>query len=187
MTSPKLLILSGIALSTLAISACSTSGSKKVDFDDAKYWQRSSASSSLYLRGPKAQQMLHQDISQCTSDIKELNRIGEIRSAIPTTYNSGNELEGRTASQAELDHWDTPERDGYLYGEHLDYHDFETCMTFKGWERAEFLPYDDASLARQAYKDQYGKKKKTNMSNREYVTSINEPSPRAGGYPNTND
>ena len=185
MISPKLIILSGMALSTLTIGACTYSNPIKLE--NAKYWQRNSASSSLYLRGPKAQQMLHQDISHCTSDIKELQRLGEIRRAIPATYNTGNEQENRTASQEELDTWDTPERDGYLYGEHLEYHDFETCMTSKGWERAEYLPYDEAARARQKYKDQYSKRKKGIGSDREYVTSVNEPALEPGDYPNTND
>jgi len=175
MVSKKFIILSGIALSTLALTACGPL-SKKMDLEDARYWQRESASSSLYLRGPKAQQMLHQDLSNCTANIKELERLGEIRKAIPSNYNSDGELTS----------WDTPERDGYLYGEHLDYRDFETCMTSKGWERAEYLAYDDAARARDEYKNQYSKKKKSSLG-RENVTSINEPAPSPGKHPNTND
>lgn len=166
MNKKSLIILS--CLSFIGLSACST-GPK---IEDAKYWQRISASSALYMQGPKAQQMLHQDISKCVTDIGELEKLGEIRRAIPANYNSGNEIETRTSSQVELDQYDTPERNGYLYGEHLDYHDFETCMGAKGWERLEHLPYSQADLARKNYLERYGNKKKvTYGGDRENVTT----------------
>lgn len=155
-------------LSVLALSACS--GTPKIE--EAKYWQRNSASSALYLQGPKAQQMLHQNIATCVNEIKELERLGEIRRAVPANYNSGNEIETRSASQKDLDHYDTPARDGFLYNEHLDYHDFETCMGAKGWERVEHLPYSEADIARKDYLSRYGKKKKTSLGGRENVTTL---------------
>ena len=83
----KHLILSCFSL--LALSACSSlNPSAPPKIEDAKYWQRNSASSSLYLQGPKAQQMLHQNIATCVNEIKELERLGEIRRAIPANYNS---------------------------------------------------------------------------------------------------
>ena len=169
----KHLILSFSALATLSLTACSSflgGGSPKME--SAKYWQRSNASSALYLQGPKAQQMLHQDISRCVYEIRELERLGEIRRAVPATYNSGNEIEHRTIADKNLDKWQTPLRDGFLHSEHLDYHDFETCMGAKGWERVEHLPYDKAHLARQEYLGQYGSKKKSGFGNRENVTTL---------------
>lgn len=156
------------SLSLMALTACQTTPK----IEDAKYWQRSSASSALYMQGPKAQQMLHMDIATCVNEISELERLGEIRRSIPANYNSGNEIETRTASQQELDQYDTPERDGFLYAEHIEYHDFETCMGAKGWERLEHLPYDEADLARKEYLDKYGKKKKPKYGNRENVTTL---------------
>ncbi len=138
----------------IGLSACSSSPK----MEEAKYWQRNTASSALYLQGPKAQQMLHQDIATCVNEIKELNRLGEIRSAIPANYNSGNTIEKHTAAEQDLAGYDTPARDGFLYNEHLDYHDFESCMDGKGWERVEYLPYDKADIARQEYLNQYGAK-----------------------------
>lgn len=170
----KTLILSASALSMLGLTACSSllgGGSPKMEA--AKYWQRNNASSALYMQGPKAQQMLHQDLSRCVSEISELERLGEIRRAVPANYNSGNEIEKRTVADKHLDQWQTPLRDGFLYSEHMDYHDFETCMGAKGWERVEYLPYDKASLARQDYLDQYApKKKKKSFGNRENVTTL---------------
>jgi hypothetical protein len=173
-------------LSALSLAAC-TGNYQKIDMRDAEYWQRNSASSSLYLNGPKAQQMLHQDIARCTWEINELENLGEIREEIPANYYSGNTEENRTASQQELDHWDSPERDGYLLNEHLDYHDFETCMMAKGWERMEYMPHDVADRARQEYIDQYRKKKKSWYNDREYVTTLHPYSQNPPPYENTNE
>ncbi len=182
MISKKTLILSGLAASTVLMSACTYKQTKA-----PYYWQRASASSALYLQGPKAQQMLHQDIANCTAKLKELGRMGEIRRAIPTNYNSGNELGERTQSQKNLDEWDTPSRDGYLLNEHLEFHDFETCMISKGWERAEYLPFDDAARARADYENQYKKRKRNITSKEEYVRSVPPPATKPAAYQNTND
>lgn len=172
-----------VIIGALSLSACH--GPKK--FEEAKYWQRASASSALYLRGPKAQQMLHMDIADCTSDIKELHRLGEIRRAIPANYRNENDMEPRTVTDGTLDTWETPERDGYLYGEFLEYHDFETCMTAKGWERAEFLPYTEADLARKNYRDRYFKKKKKTFDGpRENVTTLYPPAQNPAPYEDLN-
>ena len=50
---------------------------------EPRYWQRSEASSAIYLRGPKAQQMLNQDIADCVTEIRELKRLGAIRYVTP--------------------------------------------------------------------------------------------------------
>ncbi len=155
--------------------------------EDAKYWQRKNASSALYLQGPKAQQMLHKGISECVTEIGELEKLGEIRRAVPSSYNSGNSIEIRTASQGTLDQWDSPDRDGYLYAEHLDYHDFETCMGAKGWERVEFLPYSAADKARDDYLKRYGKKLKRGKSSRENVTSLHTEKQTPPPYKNMNN
>jgi hypothetical protein len=176
MVKKTLLTLS--SLSVLTLTGChglGLGGAYTPQIENAKYWQRNTASSALYLQGPKAQQMLHQNIATCVNEIKELQRLGEIRRSIPANYNSGNEIEARTAPQQELDVWDTPERDGYLYGEHLDYHDFETCMGAKGWERIEHLPYDEADVARKAYLERYQTKKKMKkLGERENVTTLHK-------------
>jgi len=184
----KKIILSGLAVSTFIISGCGAPIGSNKKLETADFWQRSSASSALYLQGPKAQQMLHQDISRCSSDIKELERLGEIRRAIPAHYKSGNTLDDRTAAQAEMDQWETPMRDGYLRNEHLEYADFETCMISKGWERAEYLPHGEAKNARKDYKNNYlNKNKSRSLDNREYVKSVPEPEPSPAAYINTND
>ncbi len=182
-------ILLTSCISVLAISACGTSNYRKpVDMEDAKYWQRKNSTSALYLQGPKAQQILHKNIAGCVGDISELQKLGEIRRAIPANYNSGNTIDKRTASQETLDQWDSPERDGYLYSEHLEYHDFETCMNFKGWERVNFLPTSDIDKANQAYMDRYGRKGRGSTDgNRENVTTLDPVAQNPAPYENTNE
>lgn len=145
------LVLSSVAI--LGLAACDTMpDSTHIETKNGHYWQRTDASSAIYQRGPKAQQMLHRDIAKCVYEVKELQRLGSIRSNIPAdaTLNGGpipdpNTAAGRLASQ------DTPERDGYLYAEQTDFHDFETCMKTAGWDRVEYLPYTQSTEARAEY------------------------------------
>ncbi len=184
------LVISLISLTGL--SACHSLIPNSLDshpkFEDAAYWQRSSASSALYQQGPKAQQMLHQDISNCTVEIRELENLGAIRRAIPSNYNNGNTMDNRTAAQPELDNWDSPERDGYLYAEHLDYSDFETCMNAKGWERLEYLPYTQADKARNDYVKNTGRlKPKAKRGDRENVTTLHTSKQKPEPYKSLNE
>ncbi len=141
-----------LALACLTVSACANP-QKEIELN-GQYWQRKNASSALWTRGPKAQHLLHQDMARCTTELIELERLGSIRNAIPADNNGRTTIppDPRTP-EGHMAQWDTPERDGYLYAEHADYHDFETCMTFKGWERVEHLPYDTAVRARDNYLD----------------------------------
>lgn len=131
----------------LILAGCSGVPVATSKFDDSQYWQRTSASDSIYLQGPKAQQMLHRDISRCVVELRELERLGSIRNAIPTDF------QGRVLDpdQKAIEDWDTPERDGHLFAEHSDYHDFESCMKHAGWERIKYVPYDVADRARDTY------------------------------------
>lgn len=129
----------------LTLSAC---GTAKVAGDvGGQFWQRTASSDSLYMRGPKAQQILNRDISRCVVELRELERLGTLKNAIPT------DLTGHVLTQDELEvaDWDSPERDKHLFAEHSDYHDFETCMGSKGWERVEHVPYDTANKGRENY------------------------------------
>ncbi|MCK5374024.1 MAG: hypothetical protein KAJ40_01940 [Alphaproteobacteria bacterium] len=112
-----------------------------------QYWQRVNSSSALYLRGPKAQQMLNRDIARCVVELRELERLGAVRDAIPEYVDDVvlNEVEARLAG------WDTPERDKELFAEHSDYIDFEGCMISKGWERVKYVPFDVLEQANENY------------------------------------
>lgn len=140
-----------IATALVSLSACSTRYS---DVDDkGQYWQRVAASSGAYLQGPKAQQMLNQDIGRCVVELRELESIGVIRDAIPADRN-GRVLDpdqNPSEDEEKMAHWDTPERRGALYAEHSDYHDFDGCMLSKGWERTKYVPYAVAERAEDTY------------------------------------
>ncbi|MEZ5918939.1 MAG: hypothetical protein R3D66_03165 [Alphaproteobacteria bacterium] len=131
----------------LALGACAVGPQKKLE--DAQYWQRVSVSESAYLQGPKAQQILNRDISRCVTELRELERLGALKEAIPADMN-GRVLD--PDAQA-LHREDTPEREGDLLMEDYEYHDFETCMLTAGWERVTYLPYSVAERAREDYLD----------------------------------
>lgn len=128
----------------LALSAC---GTGRPQIDNGQYWQRVSASDAIYLQGPKAQQILNRDISRCVTELREMERLGQIKDAIPTDF------AGRVLNPDEraLYDEDTPERDGSLFTEHGDYQNFEACMLDKGWERVKHVPYKVAARAEEAF------------------------------------
>lgn len=146
-----LAVLSGATV--LALAACDYQPPSKeyLERTHAQFWQRSDATSATYMRGPKAQQQLFKDISRCTYEIRELERLGAIRAATPANTRPDGSIPDPTMPEGKLESWDSPERDGYLYAEHSNYHDFETCMQYAGWERIEYLPYETADEARDTY------------------------------------
>jgi hypothetical protein len=132
----------------IGLSACGTPINYEIA-NGGQYWQRKNVSESVYQQGPKAQQMLNRDIARCVTELRELERLGAVKNAIPT------DIKGRVLDpdQKDLADWDTPERDQYLFAEQGDYYDFETCMLAKGWERILHVPYDVAKQARENYLD----------------------------------
>ena len=172
-----------ILSSVCALAACSS----YPDLEDAQYWQRKNSTSALYLQGPKAQQTLHQDIAACVNTINELQRVAPMRKALPADSYNGSVPDPSTP-EGNLAGWDTPKRDGYLLAEHSEYHDFETCMDYKGWERVEYLPYAAADRAREDYLENMGyKKSRAGTWEREYVTSIHAESQNPEPYKDLND
>lgn len=143
-----------IAAAALTVTACSSNHKleNKLDDKQGQYWQRVSSSSAIYNRGPKAQQMLHTDISRCIVELNEMAAVGAIREAVPADGipPSGDPLDPKTPA-GQLAHWDAPERDGDLRHEHLEYHDFETCMRYKGWERIAYVPFDVQKRSKDVY------------------------------------
>ena len=136
------------------MTACSTSSEPVPPqhiFKDPHFWQRTETSSMIYQRGPKAQQMLNRDISRCVTEIRELDRLGALRTATPGDTKANGMVPDPKTPEGAMDQWETPERDGYLRSEYLEYHDFETCMMAKGWERIEHVPYDVAEQGRSDY------------------------------------
>ena len=145
--------LTTAVLATLAFPALAETVNEAIE-NSGQYWQRVSASSAIYIRGPKAQQLLNRDIARCVGELRELERLGVIKNAIPKYID-----EGRIMSEAEakLAGIDSPERDQELFAEHAEYHDFEGCMLTKGWERIKYVPYEVATQAREDYLDAHTK------------------------------
>lgn len=152
-----------ILLLLLTTTACGTAIPKK-DMNKAQYWQRSSIADAAYQQGPKAQEMLNRDIAHCVSTLKELERIGTIRNAIPA------DSMGRVLDRDEEQYmaFETPDRFGGLNLEAADYHDFEGCMLSKGWERTMFVPYTNASRSREVYLKSIGQYEEDAKRGRRY-------------------
>jgi hypothetical protein len=147
----KIVILG--ATTAMALSACTATrvDRKKLE-TQSHYWQRSSTTSSLYMRGDKAQQILNRDIAQCLAELKELERIGAIRKAVPAAK-LATATPDATTPAGEVLNWDSMQHDGNLRAEYLDYHDFEGCMQFKGWQRTKYVPYDASEVSKRVYVD----------------------------------
>lgn len=134
-----------------------TTACQPVDLEGSRFWQREKTSEAVYMRGPKAQQMLHRDIATCTAEINELTRLGAIKSSFPPDPSqSGRTSSGKSyaypqSQEKDIAKWDTPEREGYLFTENGDYYDFDGCMMAKGWERTKFVDYDVIRQSRDNY------------------------------------
>ena len=135
MTTNRILLFIGI--STLAMTAgCS---SNTPDLEHAQYWQRSTVYESIYMNGTKAQEMLNRDIARCVTELKELERLGQLDNPVPTD------------DKQILSKVDTPERDGYLFAEHKNYTNFESCMDHAGWERTSNITPETAERSRRNF------------------------------------
>lgn len=132
----------------VSLAACGGTTRKSL-YNNAAFWQRANVSEAAYMAGPKAQQMLHRDIARCTTELRELHQLGTIRNAIPAERHRS--YRDPSSPEQQLAKWETPYRDGYLLNEHGNYHDFETCMIEKGWERVQHVPYDTAERSRANY------------------------------------
>ncbi len=163
-----------LGVSLVALSGCA--GKPQSTLERADYWQRAQTSSALHLQGPKAQQLLHIDIATCTNEINEIRRLEQVRAAVPANQSTDGTLQD----------WDTPERDGYLYAEHHQYHDFETCMQYKGWQRAAWLPYTEVDKANRDYIQNQGKVRGSGKD-REPVTSVHVKAQNPAPYGNLNE
>lgn len=163
-----------IALSTAALTACEST--KQTSFEqESDFWERSDNVSLLYLRGEKAQHQLHKDIASCVAEVKELSRLGTIRNAKPPT---NIEMNGNLANN-----WQSPKRDGALHTEYADFHDFESCMNYKGWRRVSYVRPEQVETAKTTYRtvilgETLGLRKETTTSS--HTTS----SPATGNYNN---
>lgn len=114
------------------------------------YWQRVEHDSALYMTGPKAQQDLDQSIARCVREIDELVRLEALRETLPPDTHS--EYRRGLRASGDLDYFDTPTRLGRKRVAHTDFHDFESCMRHKGWERVRFVRYQTQQSAQKTYR-----------------------------------
>lgn len=145
-----------LPLTALLLAGCGTGMKQEIE-ENGRYWQRIDTTDAIYQQGPKAQQMLFQDIARCTSSINEMQRLGAIKNAVPAeTFNAAGEKVDYASAEGRLAKYDTPERDGYMRTEYYDYTDFEGCMTYKGWERTKYVNYQTSTKSRDVYLDNLG-------------------------------
>ena len=169
-------MVAGAALA-LTLSGCANDTVSRNDLKTKPhFWQRNDATSAIWQRGPKAQQELNKNIAQCVVEIRELERLGSIRRAVPADPDPRGEVYEPGTPHGKMSIWETPERNGAMRSEHLEYHDFETCMMAKGWERIENVPYDVAETGRETYietilRQQY----RTKVGERDTFVNNDEP------------
>lgn len=126
----------------VAVSACAQ---KRQTY----YWQKKETHSALYLQGPKAQQQLEEDIARCVAEIHELVRQGAVRKTLPEDVSrKGDSIIAKESRDA---YWNVPQRYGARYVDHSDYHDFDSCMDYRGWVRVKYAPYDQIAVSNTSY------------------------------------
>jgi hypothetical protein len=105
------------------------------------YWQKTDPTTAIYLTGPKAQQMLEQDISHCVYEIIELDKLQTVRENGGTAPTFANDFSQKAQAEAlsKLPSYDVPEYIRDLRVDHKDYHDFDGCMRHFGWERVKYV------------------------------------------------
>lgn len=144
-----------LGISVLSLSGCY--GMVEEIKMNGRYWQRIDTTDAIYQRGPKAQQMLFQDQANCTATLNEMQRLGAIRNSVPgETFDKDYSHVDPDGPQGRMANYESPARNGYLRLENYDFHDFETCMTHKGWERTKYASYETRERARDDYLDAIG-------------------------------
>lgn len=136
-----------MAGSVLALAACAVPGPPV----HQAYWQRVEDTSALWMKGPKAQQQLDQDIARCVREVDEMVELDALRETTPPDTHG--EYHSALKASGDLDYYDTPTRLGDHKVAHTDFHDFESCMRTQGWERTKFIRYQTARQADNVYQD----------------------------------
>lgn len=93
---------------------------------------------------------LDQSIARCVREIDELVELEALRETLPPDTHS--EYHRSLKASGDLDYFDSPVRHGSKKVAHSDFHDFESCMRYKGWERVRFVRYQTQQTSRKTYK-----------------------------------
>lgn len=134
------------ALGVLAVSGCVWNPPTK-----QAYWSRIEDNSALWMTGPKAQQTLDEHIASCVRQVDEMVELGALRETMPPDTHS--EYHRALKASGDLDYYDTPTRYGEHWVAHHDFHDFDSCMRYMGWERVNFVRYQVAKQAKDTDND----------------------------------
>jgi len=113
------------------------------------YWQRVEDDSALWMTGPKAQQTLDENIATCVREVDELVQLDALRQTTPPDTHS--EYHRALKASGDLDYYDTPTRMGEHMVSHTDFHDFESCMRDKGWERVNYVRYQTEMKSKETF------------------------------------
>lgn len=122
-----------------------------------QYWQKLESGDALYLTGPKAQQVLEQDIAECVHEIIELAKLAGVRENLPNFRDPVRNTDqmDEEHNMKDLPGWDQPEYLNDLRVDHSDYHDFDGCMNSKGWYRVKYVHPDTERKTTETYKRTY--------------------------------
>lgn len=113
------------------------------------YWQRVDDNSALYMTGPKAQQRLDDDIASCVRMVDELVELDALRETLPPDTHG--DYHKALKASGDLDYYDTPTRYGDKKVAHSDFHDYESCMRSRGWERVRYVRYQTLAKSNKVY------------------------------------
>lgn len=135
-----------VGLSVLALSACSNN-------KEYHYWQKADPENALYMTGVKAQQMLEQDIGFCVHQIIEMSKLADVRGKVPPSFSETGSYDQKQAKDelSHLPYWDVPEYIRNIRVDHTDFHDFDGCMAWKGWERVKYVSPDTERRSKEIY------------------------------------
>lgn len=135
-------------VAVLAVAACSSPKQNH-------YWQRTDPNSALYLTGVKAQQTLEQDIASCVHNIIELTQLADVRNNVPAISPTlGNYDQAKATRELQgLPRWDVPEYIRDLRVDHTNYHDFDGCMRYMGWQRVSYVGPEEMFRSKEIYDD----------------------------------
>lgn len=126
-------LVATLVASTALVTACANK--------DYHYWQKIDPTTAIYLTGPKAQQMLEQDIGQCTHEIIEMDKLAIVREGggEPGFFHKNINQKAQAEALSKLPAYDVPEYIRDLRVDHKDFHDFDGCMRHSGWERVKYV------------------------------------------------
>ncbi len=140
-----ILTVIGLMLAGLLVSACADK--------EYHFWQKTDPTTAIYLTGPKAQAMLEDDIAECVHEVIELDKLETVRENHGRAPTLSDNLSQKAEAErlSKLPGYDVPDYIRSLRVEHKNFHDFDGCMHFKGWERVKYVSPTTEIRAHEVY------------------------------------